>query len=180
MHIVGYNSVGHFSQTIYVAPSDIQTKFVNNVDCETLDETFIISGFAKAVGALKSDAGVFALRVDVTYYLRDGTYKTDEPIYFHFNRSSEEWQFVSGSFKLGNKVFELREGNQIREITGMVSSITVGGEFSFQPIGSAYFDNLSVICSTDDSVTNNLYYPNGYIATGNVIASLSRSSQCCD
>ena len=147
------SSIEEFTQTLYTIPEAQRNNFLNNINYEALEGTFIISGFAKAFDALKSETGIFALRVDVTYCLIDGTSQKEQH-YFHFNKSIENWQFVCGSFVAESKMFTIGVGANARQVYGIVSSIVVSGEYSYQPKGYAYFDNISVISSTDDSVTN--------------------------
>ncbi len=137
----GLHTTGVIAQTIYTAPNATTL----------LSGTYIVSGFAKAVDQIPSDAGTFGLCVVVNYYQGTTGYIAGTPVYLNFNKNTSEWQFVSGTFIIDPAM-------------GFVHSIEVYAEYSDQPRGYACFDNIAVICSTDDSVINNLYYPNGYIA----------------
>ena len=118
--------------------------------------TYIVSGFAKAVNQTPSDSGIFRLRVEVKYYSGSQSNLTTQNYYFDFNKSTEQWQYVCGTFTIDS--------------SRPVHSVRLYGEYSYQTGGYALFDNLSVIKSTDDSVNFSTYYDEGYIKstiTGN-------------
>lgn len=112
----------------------------------TTPKIYKISGFAKANKQMSNTSSRFALRVDVTYY------NETEPHTYWFdfaNTPANQWQFVSGTFDV------CAEG-------GAVKTIKVSCVYDYQSaLGTAYFDNISVVEVKDGSAESYTYYDNG-------------------
>ena len=150
----------YVKQNIYTAPDTVLSNYtLDNQVPQNANNTYIVSGFAKAAKSVKNDNAIFALRVDVKYLI----YQNGSPVYIinthylPFLSYVEERQFVSGTFSTDGAVDE--NGNNLG---GCVVSIDLFCEFSYQE-DEAYFDNISVIKVTDQSVTKNSYYENGLL-----------------
>lgn len=105
-----------------------------------------ISGFAKANKQMSNTSSRFALKVDITYY------NESEPKTYWFdfaNTPADQWQFVSGTFDVCS------DG-------GAVKDITVSCVYDYQSgLGTAYFDNITVVEVKDGSAESYTYYDNG-------------------
>ena len=105
-----------------------------------------ISGFAKADKQMSNTSSRFALRVDVTYY------NETEPHTYWFdfaNTPANQWQFTSGTF-------------DVCANGGAVKNITVSCVYDYQSgLGTAYFDNITVVEVKDGSAESYTYYDNG-------------------
>ena len=112
----------------------------------TTPKIYKISGFAKANKQMSNSLSKFALKVDVTYY------NQDEPKTFWFdfaNTPANQWQFISGTFDV------CTDG-------GAVKTIKVSCVYDYQSgLGTAYFDNISVVEVRDGSAESYTYYDNG-------------------
>ena len=112
----------------------------------TTPKIYKISGFAKANKQMSNSLSKFALKVDVTYY------NQDEPKTFWFdfaNTPANQWQFISGTFDV------CADG-------GAVKTIKVSCVYDYQSaLGTAYFDNISVVEVKDGSAESYTYYESG-------------------
>lgn len=112
----------------------------------TTPKIYKISGFAKANKQMSNSLSKFALKVDVTYY------NQDEPKTFWFdfaNTPANQWQFISGTFDV------CADG-------GAVKTIKVSCVYDYQSaLGTAYFDNISVVEARDGSAESYTYYDDG-------------------
>lgn len=112
-------------------------------------KNFIVSGFAKGTGQVNSKNSKFALRLDVAYYQGLGSDDLVIPYYFEFEHDCFDWQFISGTVStLSN---------------ALIHYVDIVCEYSNQPGGEAYFDEIAVIESIDDSIVQYEYYENGLL-----------------
>ncbi len=132
-------------QAIYTASTAQLNEYASDDGATQGPQVFNVSGFAKAVTAMHNYNGVFALRVDVVYYLSDDETDT-ESYYFDFCEYSDEWQYVSGTFVI--------------PADSMVKEIRVACEYSYN-VGVAYFDNISVTYNPDGDTTQYIYDEQG-------------------
>ena len=141
----------YLKQTVYTAPAEYLAEYDSyyGYSRHTESKTYIVSGFAKGTGQVSSLNSHFALRIDVSYYRGRGQEAEIETKRFDFVTACSDWQFVSGSI-------DTREGE-------LVSKIEVYCEYSHQPSGAAYFDEIAFFESYDDSVVNYSYYDNGLL-----------------
>ncbi|MBE6618902.1 MAG: RHS repeat protein, partial [Ruminococcaceae bacterium] len=98
--------------------------------------------FAKICDALPKD--IARIKVNVNYYQGSGNPLDVHPYYFDFQKGSDAWQFVCGTF-------DTTAGD-------VVHSIDIYCEFSSIGIGCAMFDNISVFQSGIDEFEECLYY----------------------
>lgn len=112
----------------------------------TTPKIYKISGFAKANKQMSNSLSKFALKVDVTYYNQT----EPETFWFDFaNTPANQWQFISGTFDV------CADG-------GAVKTIKVSCVYDYQSaLGTAYFDNISVVEVRDGSAESYTYYDNG-------------------
>lgn len=112
----------------------------------TAPKIYKISGFAKTNKQMSNSLSKFALKVDVTYY--DQT--EPETFWFDFaNTPADQWQFISGTFDVCSN-------------GGAVKTIKVSCVYDYQSaLGTAYFDNISVVEVRDGSAESYTYYDNG-------------------
>ncbi len=112
----------------------------------TTPKIYKISGFAKANKQMSNSLSKFALKVDVTYYNQT----EPETFWFDFaNTPANQWQFISGTFDVCS------DG-------GAVKTIKVSCVYDYQSaLGTAYFDNISVVEVRDGSAESYTYYDNG-------------------
>lgn len=112
----------------------------------TTPKIYKISGFAKADKQMSNSSSKFALKVDVTYYNQT----EPETFWFDFaNTPANQWQFISGTFDV------CADG-------GAVKTIKVSCVYDYQSaLGTAYFDNISVVEVRDGSAESYTYYDNG-------------------
>ena len=105
-----------------------------------------ISGFAKANKQMSNSLSKFALKIDVTYYNQT----EPETFWFDFaNTPANQWQFISGTFDVCS------DG-------GAVKTIKVSCVYDYQSgLGTAYFDNISVVEVRDGSAESYTYYESG-------------------
>ena len=141
----------YIKQTVYTAPDSYLSEYDYNGGYSTYAQntTYVVSGFAKGTGQVHGANSHFALRVDVSYYQGSGNDDLVDTYRFDYETDCTSWQFVSGSI-------ESREGY-------LVHKIEVYCEYSHQPGGTAYFDEISFFESCDDSVVNYAYYENGLL-----------------
>ncbi|MBO7303798.1 MAG: hypothetical protein J6V09_01055, partial [Clostridia bacterium] len=118
--------------------------------------TYTVSGFAKADGAAISSKSKFRIVIVVGSIPEDDRIGIIEiPYDFNFNPSCEDWQFVSGSFRIA-------DGERIKNI----AYIDVYLEYSYQPTGTyALFDEISVIECDESATSSYIYYKNGNLKT---------------
>ena len=136
-------------QTIYQASTANLSTYQSYGIRYCADGTYIVSGFAEAENAAPS--GSFAIVIEVDYYDRT-TNKTETVTHeFPFLSSLTSKQFITGSFTLDSSRF--------------VKEIRVLCDFSFQHkpegttfLNTAYFDQISVVKATDNSVVEYEYY----------------------
>ena len=108
---------------------------------------FTVSGWAKSMASSWNQDAVFAIRVRLWYY--NGVKETEgESIYFHFDRGTTDWQFISGSFVTDPS-------------KGLLSRIYVVPTYYKHP-GDAYFDNISMVQDSDGTSFYN-YTTTGYV-----------------
>ena len=108
---------------------------------------FTVSGWAKSTASSWNQDAVFAIRVRLWYY--NGVKETEgESIYFHFDRGTTDWQFISGSFVTDPS-------------KGLLSRIYVVPTYYKHP-GDAYFDNISMV-QDSDGTSFCCYIPTGYV-----------------
>lgn len=112
----------------------------------TTPKIYKISGFAKANKQMSNSSSKFALKVDVTYYNQT----EPETFWFDFaNTPANQWQFISGTFDV------CADG-------GAVKTIRVSCVYDYQSaLGTAYFDNISVVEVRDGSAESYTYYESG-------------------
>ena len=112
----------------------------------TTPKIYKISGFAKADKQMSNSSSKFALKVDVTYYNQT----EPETFWFDFaNTPANQWQFISGTFDVCS------DG-------GAVRTIKVSCVYDYQSgLGTAYFDNISVVEVRDGSAESYTYYESG-------------------
>ena len=112
----------------------------------TTPKIYKISGFAKANKQMSNSLSKFALKVDVTYYNQT----EPETFWFDFaNTPANQWQFISGTFDV------CTDG-------GAVKTIKVSCVYDYQSgLGTAYFDNISIVEVRDGSAESYTYYDNG-------------------
>ena len=112
----------------------------------TTPKIYKISGFAKANKQMSNSMSKFALKVDVTYY------NQTEPKTYWFdfaNTPANQWQFTSGTFDV------CADG-------GAVKTIKVSCVYDYQSaLGTAYFDNISIVEVRDGSAESYTYYESG-------------------
>ena len=108
---------------------------------------FTVSGWAKSMASSWNQDAVFAIRIRLWYY--NGVKETEgESIYFHFDRGTTDWQFISGSFVTDPS-------------KGLLSRIYVVPMYYKHP-GDAYFDNISLVQDSDGTSFYN-YTTTGYV-----------------
>ena len=144
----------YLKQNVYTIPDHYLTLFDNPGESSSLiditSKTYIISGFAQSMSAIYGgNNSHFALRVDVTYYLGNGQDDLVETHRFEFEPDCTDWQFVSGSI-------DTQDGKLVRKID-------VYCEYSHQPGGYVYFDEIAFFECNDDSVVKYSYYDNGLL-----------------
>lgn len=141
----------YLKQTVYTAPDYYLSEYDSEYGYSSYsqDKTYVISGFAKGTGQIHGSNSNFALRVDVSYYQGSGNADLVDTYRFDFETDCTDWQFVSGSINS-------RDGYLVRKID-------VYCEYSHQPGGTAYFDEIAFFESCDDSVVNYAYYENGLL-----------------
>ena len=115
-----------------------------------LQKTFIVSGFGKGTSQVHSPKSKFAVRVDVAYYQGIGKSDLIVPYYFEFQNDCVDWQFICGTVDTAEN--------------SLVHYVDIACEYSNQPGGTAYFDEISAVESVDDSVVKYEYYANGLLA----------------
>ena len=128
------------------------------------NETYIVSGFASASGAMPS--GIFRIKVIVTYYQgsQDGPDSTDnyttKEFYFDFNAACDNKQFVSGVFSTyfdSERYIDASTGQEVIYSYDCVASIDVYCEYSDQVEGYALFDNICVTNATGNDIKSYEY-----------------------
>lgn len=130
---------------IYSASDAILGAYSQGYGATSSPQVFKVSGFGRATSIMHSPDAVFALRLDVTYYLGDGESKTESK-HFNFCEDNTNWQYV-------NDTFIIPEYSMIQEIK-------VCCEYSGN-VGYAYFDNISVIHESDGSTSQYVYDEKG-------------------
>ncbi len=136
------------------------------------NETYIVSGFASASGAMPS--GTFRIKVIVTYYQgsQDGPDSTDnyttKEFYFDFNAACDNKQFVSGVFSTyfdSERYIDASTGQEVIYSYDCVASIDVYCEYSNQTTGYAFFDNICVTNATGNDLKSYEYHSaTGYLS----------------
>jgi len=139
----------YIKQTVYTAPDSYLYDYDEGYFSFFRSTTYIISGFAKGTGQIHGSNSHFALRVDVSYYQGSGNADLVDSYRFEFETDCTDWQFVYGSIKT-------RDYHLVRQID-------VYCEYSYQPGGLAYFDEIAFYENCDDSVVNYFYYENGLL-----------------
>ncbi len=132
----------YVKQRIYTAGYSILDDYDSGAAYYESDKTYVVAGFAKICNSLPKD--VARIRVDVNYYQGSGNDLYVQPYYFDFQKGSDAWQFVSGTF-------DTTAGD-------VVHSIDIYCEFSSIGLGYAMFDNISVFQSGIDEFEECLYY----------------------
>ncbi len=112
----------------------------------TTPKIYKVSGFAKTNKQMSNTLSKFAIKVDVTYYNQT----EPETFWFNFaNTPANQWQFTSGTFDVCS------DG-------GAVKTIKVSCVYDYQSgLGTAYFDNISVVEVRDGSAESYTYYDSG-------------------
>ncbi len=153
---VGYisgdiSTAKYLKQTVYTVPDAYLAEYdyYGGYTSHAQNKTYIISGFAKGTGQVHGSNSHFGLRVDVSYYQGAGNADLVDTYRFEYETDCSSWQFVSGSI-------DSRDGYLIRKIE-------VYCEYTNQPGGTAYFDEIAFFESCDDSVVNYSYYENGLL-----------------
>ncbi|MBQ9073599.1 MAG: hypothetical protein IJY30_03965, partial [Muribaculaceae bacterium] len=139
----------YIKQTAYTAPSTYLNDYDEGYFSSFRSTTYLVSGFAKGTGQVHSENSHFSLRVDVSYYQGSGNVDLVDTYRFDFETDCKDWQFVYGSIKT-------RDYHLVRKID-------VYCEYSYQPGGLAYFDEIAIYKNCDDSVVNYFYYENGLL-----------------
>ncbi len=140
----------YIKQTVYTASNSVLAQYDYYGGASYMqNKTYIISGFAKGSGQVSGSKSNFALRVDVSYYQGSGNDDIVKTYRFDFEDDCTDWQFVSGTI-------EIDEYSVVRKID-------IYCEYSHQPGGTAYFDEIAFFECTDDSVEKYAYYENGLL-----------------
>ena len=120
----------------------------------TAENEYLVSAYGKSADAVAGGEAVFAIRIDVGYFngydSNNAVIADVETFYFHFLPNCPDWQFISGIFTT--------------ESYRRIVYIDLTCDFSAQPGGVAYFDNISVTDANEYRKVEYDYYPN----TGNV------------
>ena len=136
----------YLKQRVYTAPAYVLSDY-DELYATTPVTTYLISGFAKGTGQVHSPHGIFALRVDITYYNGSGNADTVVSSLFRFQNDCSDWQFVTGSVRT--------------EEYRCVKALDVLCVFAYQPGGCALFDDIAFSVNDDDSVVRYGYYDSG-------------------
>ena len=118
---------------------------------------YLVSGFAKATNAIPG--GTFRIRVDVTYYQYN---KPDvvKSFYYDFVTDCTDWQFTGGLLDTEYVPEDESDDNSY----DFVTSIDIVCEYSNQPNGDAYFDNISIVDVRPSDARKYYYYEDGLLA----------------
>ena len=135
-------------QVAYQATSALKTSYQNGSYVESESRLFTLSGWGKGSAQSYNTDAIFALGATVTYYRGDGTTVTTAPIYFAFDKSITDWQFVSGGFVTDPSM-------------GMVDTVTIRIVYKDHP-GTGCFDEISLV--EDSNQTGSYTYTeHGYV-----------------
>ena len=124
-------------------------EFVSNAG-----QDYILSGFAKAVGAIQTSDKFFRLRADVVYYQGSGKEDVVKSYSFDFSPTCETWQFTGGYFTT-EYIPEEGDTNDY----SCVRAIDVYCEYTGQANNYALFDNVSLVNCDGKFVEKYGYYP---------------------
>ena len=164
-------------QVVYAATSADMADFNSGYGRTGMfPKVFKISGFGRASSVMHSPNAIFALRLDVTYYRGYGTSETVSQ-YYNFCEDTNQWQYVCGTF--------------IVPPNSMIQEVKICCEYSGN-VGTAYFDDISVIWDSEGTATQYGYDDQGrttlsitgsdvivyvYDSQGNLSEKISRQSR---
>ncbi|MBQ8380701.1 MAG: RHS repeat-associated core domain-containing protein, partial [Clostridia bacterium] len=116
---------------------------------------YILTGLAQTPASVYNENSTFRLRADVIYHQPSDGSEVIISHTFDFVPGATNWQFTGGAF---NTKYEPEEpdGNDY----GCIKAIDIYCDFSYQS-ANAYFDNISLVNVTDDSVVRYSYYKEG-------------------
>ena len=122
----------------------------------TEDDTYIVSGWAKADSVAVDSENVRKFKISIAVNYSDGTQKFKESA--DFNETISDWQFVS-------KAFNLSDGTSANK-----TPVSVQIFMNYSKEGNAaYFDNFSLVKEPSQSYT--------YDSKGNLISVVSNAKQ---
>ena len=156
MSILSGLSERYIKQTVYEASAERLAevnRYGYNSSSEP-DDSFVVSGFAKAPDAVSSKA--FGIRVDITYYKGEGENDYVSTYYFAFVPGCTDWQFTSGMISIGKE----QDSSYVPTYL-CVKSIEIFLDVSYQPQQIVYFDDISLVYSGENQSVSNEFNEDG-------------------
>ena len=177
--IVSLSSDGAFGSTMLVNADVTKNKYIRQViftasqnDLDRFDimydrfksnaQSYVVSGFGKALRVSYNSKSEFAIMLEVTYYQGAGREDIIKEFPLYFNKSITDWQYVSSVI---NTAFERTSDDPITAMFTCVKEIAVKCVFSYQPYAYALFDEISVIPSTGSELTKYEYNDYGLVSS---------------
>lgn len=118
---------------------------------------YVVGGMSYAPDASYSPLSTYAICIDVIYYQGYGKEDVTVTHTFDFLPGVERWQYTGGSFSTKHEPDDPDDTSDY----SCVKAIDVYCNYSNQPTGVAYFDNISVVGMKSTDTSRYEYYTEG-------------------